>query len=270
MIIACSTSAFRTPLEPALRSIAAMGFRHVDLLAIGGWDHINAAALADDFETEAGRIERLLRETGLTPVTLNCAVPPHLYDRRDETANARRLQLVDGLARLMTRLGVKAASFYPGYKTGDRAFPDLLRDWVATFREMLAIAARHGVEFVVEPHADTPFESPENCRALFEAMPELRVAYDPSHFVHTGWPLEETDFIAARAIHAHVRDASREKLHARAGTGGLDMTAFARLLRRHGYDGAISIEALPNLDGDLRADILELKRRIEAAWSTAA
>jgi len=50
MPIACSTTAFtRLPLEGALRAIGALGFAHVDLVAIEGWVHVMPSDLVSDY-----------------------------------------------------------------------------------------------------------------------------------------------------------------------------------------------------------------------------
>ncbi len=263
MAIACSTSAFKQPLEAALGRVAGMGFQEVDVLAIGAWPHVDASRLAEQFEAERERVSAALEAAGLTPIAMNFAVG-HLHRRDDAEANARRLEQVEALTRLMRELGVEVASFYPGYRADDRPWPDVLRDEVTTIREMLEIAERAGVTLTVEPHFNTPFQTIEQVSGLLEALPELRIAYDPSHFAMQGLTLEQVESLLDRAAHVHLRDAAPQKLQAPFGSGTVDFEGLLAALRRRGYAGHFSIEYLPGLEGGAEASITALRDAVSA------
>lgn len=263
-VLAASTSGFREPLETALPKIAALGFRAVDLLAIGGWPHIDLDRLTDDFAAEADRLERLLAASGLTPVALNCAFPPNASQREDAAANGRRRAMAAAAAQLMRRLGVAVASFYPGYLREEVPAEERFERSVATFREIVAAGTAAGVRFVVEPHWQTPFQDPAEIRRLLAALPGLEIAYDPSHFLRLGVPLAETEWLLAHARSVHLRDADRARLHAPFGTGELDVGWLLGALRRRRFQGVLSIECLPSPEGDATADYRALKAVVEA------
>ncbi len=264
MKIACSTSAFKTDLETALRTIAEAEFKYVDLIGIGAWDHVNVPQLAADFETEANRVERLLMETALTPIGMNCAVSPHLRERGDAAQNESRRKEIRAIARLIKHLEIPLASFYPGfYDEQYWEYEPVFRATVDTIKEILEIAQDEGVTFLIEPHVKTPFDTVARTRRLLETIPELNVAYDPTHFVHDGSNLEETRFIISRARHAHIRDANREKIHAPLGAGDVDVGEFIRLLRKERYQGNISIELLPGGEKDPTAEAVQLRQLLD-------
>ncbi len=262
MALACSTSAFRTPLDEALALVREMGFTHVDLICIPGWDHVQPAALAEDAAGVADAVSALLERDGLTPIACNVALPA-LYNRDEETVT-QRLREARGVAALMSRLGVGIASFYPGYKVDAAQWEDAFADWQVTWRELAAVAAESGLEFVAEPHKDTVFETPEQCRRFFDALPDLRIAYDPSHFAMQGIDVRETMFLIERASHVHLRDAAPAKMYERTGAGDVDFDWLLDTLADIGYAGNISIECLPGPDRQvLRDDILKLKAIVE-------
>ena len=258
MRIACSTSAFKVPLDEALARVAGLGFEAVDLICIPGWGHVVPADLAADFEPAASRIEQALHQAGLTTVAMNLAVP-HTHQRDDAQVNADRLKYVGAVTRLMNRLGVSVCSFYPGYRAEGRDWEAVLADSVETIREMLRAAAGAGVTLAVEPHFATPYETVEQGQRLLEALPELTVAYDPSHYALQEIPLSQTESLLDRASHVHLRDAAPGKMCVPYGQGTVDFDWLMAALADRGYDGNFSIEYLPKEGSDPADSIARLR-----------
>lgn len=262
MAICCSTSAFAPPLESALAEVARLGFTEVDLIAIEGWGHLEPAALVANWERMASVVEALLRRHGLVPVAMNVAVGS-LHQRSDDV-NAQRLRKVEAVARLMRRLGIGVASFYPGYKAVDRPWEAVLADTVATLRELLLIARAFDVTFCLEPHYDTPFQTPAQVRRLLAALPELRLVYDPSHFAMQGLDLSETAFMLDRAVHVHLRDAAPGAMQVAFGEGTADLPGLLSALRTRGYGGHLSIEYLAGGAFDVAGSVRRLRDAVAA------
>lgn len=261
MAIACSTSAFKIPLDEALGKVSGLGFECVDLIAIPSWVHIVPEDLADDWQGVIGEVEAMLDARGLTPVAVNCALPT-IYDREDETV-AERLRQARGLVRLMSRLDIGVASFYPGPRTEEKEWDQILEDAAKTWQELLDVADAGGVTFSVELHYGTPFQTVEQSEALLDAVPGLPVAYDPSHFVMQEIEPEATDSLLARAAHVHLRDAAPEKMQVPMGEGAVDFEWIVRTLSENGYEGHYSVEYLPDIEGGPEAQIAAVKERLE-------
>lgn len=260
MALACSTSAFKASHEDALAEVAALGFRHVDLIVIPGFGQLLPAELAKDFETQARRAEAALAKNRLTPVAVNTAFG-HLRLRTPELLAQRRAE-VEAVAKFMRRLNVAVASFYPGYKAPDLPWADVLKDSVASMREMLAIGREYGVTFAIELHFNTPFENVEQCTRLLEALPELAVAYDPSHFAMQGLDLKATRPFLDRAVHVHLRDAAPQKMQAPTGSGTVDFGWILETLAARKYAGHYSIEYLAGLEGGVHDSIRRLRDQV--------
>jgi sugar phosphate isomerase/epimerase len=248
MAIACSTSAFPVPLDEALTRVAALGFSCVDLICIPGFGHIIPAELADAFEPQADAIEAALSDRSLSPVAVNVALGS-LY-QRDRQTNEARLRGARAVARLMERLQVRVASFYPGHIHAARelGFERTLQESVRTWHELLEIAAGHGLTFCVELHAQTPFETVEQGTRLLDAVPELSVAYDPSHFAMQEIPLPDTAHFLDRTAHVHVRDAAPGKMCVPFGAGTVDLAWLIEALAERDYRGHFSVEYLKNVE----------------------
>lgn len=264
MAVACSTGAFRMPLQQALQEIAQLGFTCVDLICIPAFNQIMPAELAADFDRYAGDVVRWVNASGLTPVAVNTAFGD-LYQRKDPAQNEQRRKEVTAVTRLMNLLGVKVASLYPGSSrpVQDRAWEQVLADEVITLYEVMAIADRAGVAFAVELHVQTPFETVAQGQRLLDAVPELKVAYDPSHFVMQGIPLPQTRFALDRAAHVHLRDAAPGKMQEACGRGTVDFDWLLDALAGRHYQGHFSIEYLPDLGEDVHDQILKVRERIQ-------
>jgi sugar phosphate isomerase/epimerase len=162
----------------------------------------------------------------------------------------------------MNRLGVAVCSFYPGYRDEQRPWEDILADSVATIGEMLRVGKGAGVTLAVEPHYATPYETVEQGRRLLEALPELTVAYDPSHYALQEIPLTETEPLLDRATHVHLRDATAGNMCVPYGSGTVDFDWILDALAERGYRGTYSIEYLPKEDIDLSDSIRRLRDHV--------
>ncbi|AZN38260.1 sugar phosphate isomerase/epimerase family protein [Paenibacillus albus] len=262
MTIACSTSIrCGSSLHVALQTVAELGFHAVDLLAIDGWVHVNPSDLASDWEGTLSRLDEQLTAHGLVPLALNTGTGPQLHDRSN-AACARRQAEIAALIRLMQRYGVQLAAIQPRNNDVSRPWSLVLADCVATLREYDAAARTAGVEFALELHINSPFETLEQARALVAAMPEVKLVYDPSHFVMQGIDIRETEWLMEHAVHVHVRDAARDRMQTHLGEGDVDLDWMLGTLARRGYRGHFSIEYLEDGEMDVLGDVIGVRDAI--------
>ncbi len=262
MTTACATLSFRRDLAGALQDVARLGFTHADLCAIPVFEQLAPERLAKDPDGQAKEIQAALTKTGIKPASFNANVGS-FADRTPEAAKKREREW-QGLARVMKALGVRTASFYPGALAAGAPWKEPLAAVGATALEMLAAAAKLEVEFVLEPHFDTPIATPEQVRTLLKAVPELRFTYDPSHFVMQDLTFDQTAFILDRAALVHLRDAAPGRMHVRCGQGGVGIPMLMTALRTRTYAGPVIVECLPGPAWDADEDILSVRRLVEA------
>ncbi|MGE5598826.1 MAG: sugar phosphate isomerase/epimerase family protein, partial [Bacteroidota bacterium] len=238
-----------------------LGFAHVDIIAIDGAGHLEPAALLADEAGTTARVEAALARHHLAVAALNVALG-HLH-RRDPAEVSARRQKAAALARFMRRLGVRTASFYPGYKETDRPWEETLAATVLSLRELLAIAREAGITFAIEPHFDTPFQTPAQIRALLEVLPDLSVVYDPSHFAMQSLDHGDTEFLLDRTVHVHLRDAAPGAMQTAFGQGTVDFPRLLAALRDRGYRGHYAVEYLRDADFDLEDSIRRTRNAVE-------
>jgi sugar phosphate isomerase/epimerase len=263
MSIACSTSAFKKPLDEALAAISQLGFDYVDLVCIPGFGHIIPAELAKDFDAQASNIEALLKRNKLAPVAMNAAFG-QLHQRGDAEAVRQRVREMDAVARLMNRLGVGVCSFYPGYRAEGRDWEEVLADTARSITELMEAADKRGVAVGVELHFATPFETVPQGRRLLEAVPGLNVVFDPSHYAMQRIDPDQTASFLDRTVHVHMRDAAPDKMCVPPGEGTVDFKSLVHNLAVRNYAGHYSIEYLPNKEGrEVGPDLVKMREILE-------
>ena len=247
--LGCSTLCFaRMPRREALDTVAALGFRLVDLGMLRpfnvGENEFRAHHL-DALTADAGEISRVrdeLGERGLQLVAVNAGGGYlNLAWERDEAVayTARAIEICRDL-------GGRVVTIQSG---------KLLRgtDWTANVeyvvpavRELAAQAADAGVELHIEgPHLEM-LTYDLRTTADFMAMvdhPNAFVTMDPSHIVVADEdPVEVTRALAPQIRHVHIRDGAGASPVVVPGRGEIDFPGFVRVLREHGYEGPMMIE----------------------------
>jgi sugar phosphate isomerase/epimerase len=262
MSIACSTSiACGSSLDVALKRIADLGFRNVDILAIDGWVHVNTRDLIDNFDSTIAGVDILLQQHNLTPIATNSGVSAQLHHRNDEI-NAQRLREFEGLLRFARHYGITVAAIQPRNADNERPWDDVLADCIATLHEQKTAGDAAAVTFALELHVHSPFETMEQARRFCEAMPEMPLVYDPTHFVMQGADIRETGWLMDRAAHVHLRDAAPGKLQTPFGQGAVDFDWVFGALKDRGYKGHFSIEYLETKDFDVVQEVPKLRDAI--------
>ena len=262
MAIACSTSVFsRSTLEEALKGVHRLGFRNIDLLLIDGWVHVNTTDLARDYEGTLARVDALLKQYALTPVAFNSGVSPLLHDRSKQGCAQREAQ-VKALIRLMNHYHVSVAAVQPRNPDPGRPRDQVLRDSASTMRDMVEMAVGTGITFALECHSGSIVETMAEVQEMMRLVPELRFAYDPTHFVMNGIALQDTLPLMEKSVQVHLRDAAPGAMQARFGQGAVDFDWILTQLQARDYQGHFSIEYLEQEGHDLSADVLGLRDKI--------
>jgi sugar phosphate isomerase/epimerase len=162
----------------------------------------------------------------------------------------------------MHHLAIPVGAIQPRKPDPSRPWEEVLADCVATLREQFQAGAAAGVQFCVELHINSPFETPEQARRLLEAMPEVRFVYDPTHAVCQGLDVRDTAWVMEHAAHVHLRDAAQGQLQAAYGEGAVDFDWVLSALRERGYSGSFSIEYFNAPEFDVDASVLRLRDHI--------
>jgi len=258
------------PYEAAIRRIAGLGFRAVELIA---WDR----QALDDYYTpqRIQALRRLLADEGLE-LSEFVSTPPGMASPDP----GRREQAIDHFKRLVevgAGLGARLVNTVAPTPF-DLALPritqkHLLQEWSVSFapdldwrqnwadyvqvvRRCCAICADAGIRYALEPH---PYRWMRNAASMLRLLdqvgsPALGMNFDPSHLFPMGELSEMVIYeVGDRIFHTHLSDNDgTSNVHWRPGKGKIDWRAMLQALQAVGYDNVLSIE-LEDVPGVARA-----------------
>lgn len=289
------------PYEDAVRRIAALGFRNVELIA---W---NREALRDYYTPERVRsLRAMMDDLGLTLsefVSSAAAMASADAAERDavveyfkhfcETARSLGTNTVNTVAPVPFGLKLPPLKQLPVTQVWTVDVPEGLdwpRGWdefAETMRSVMAIVEDAGLRYAMEPH---PYRYVANADGMLRLLdhvpsPALGINYDPSHTFPCGdMPHVAVYRLGSRVFHCHFSDNDAvTNAHWRPGTGKIDWRALLKALRDVGFAGTISIEledvpevanaatpAGPRFDGEMRLSreyLLTVSDGLGIEWS---
>ena len=143
----------------------------------------------------------------------------------------------------------------------DNHLPETRARLVESLRPLAKAAEAEGVTLAVEGHVVSPLDTPEETRAVIEAVgsPTLRFNVDPVNFIGTVTDAYRSTGLLTRlfeqlgryVVSAHAKDVTVEDRHVVhlsevvPGRGHFDHATFLRLFEAHCPDGFLIIEHLP-------------------------
>jgi len=264
MKAACSTAGFtKLPLDDALRNIRGLGFDFVDLLMMEGWAHINPSELVPDPVSKARQVAEMLKENELTAIGINGYVSSPINSPDPEHQKQNRAEL-EALAIFAKEIGIPVVVVQPGHVDPDRGLERSREASVKALREMADIAKEYDRILAIETHVGSVAEKYEDTLKMVDAIPGLKLAYDPSHFVMTEQKLADSEPLLHHTAHVHLRNAVVGNFQAAMDEGILDFDWVLGALKRHGYKGYVAIEYIDGReDYDIKEQIAKLKSIIK-------
>ena len=230
--VACSSLLqCKQPTDKAFQTIAALGYRWVDLSCLNWAPHVAVPKLVEDFDREAARVEAALKANGLRAANLTFdALETRPFEQYERDFRA----VVKLAARLKARLINLMA---PGAKANRQ-------DMVVKLRKLQAIASEAGVILTLETHCNQVTEKPADALWLCQQAPGLALTLDPSHY-YAG-PNQGANF---DALYPYVQGTgfraggmSWQTIQMPWGEGPIDFAAVVRQLQAHGYKGFYAVE----------------------------
>jgi inosose dehydratase len=239
----------QTPWERFLDEAAEAGYTWIEL---GPYGYL---------PTDSTRLARELDGRGVNPAGTFVS-----FDFEDADGWAENEREIELTCRLLQDLGapnlILIDGIYTDLYTGEQRRPRTLDDaqWaqlVETTRRLQDVAARHGLNAVFHPHADTHVEREAQIERLMDEVPDLNLCLDVGHFAYSdgGDPVAFFRRHHERITHLHLKSVDpelaervrREQIpfaHAVAAgmfvepsQGVVDFVALRDALSETGYDG---------------------------------
>jgi sugar phosphate isomerase/epimerase len=264
----------------AIREMAALGFRYVELEGVG---EANMLAVWE----RRGDFAELCRELGVQIVNF-CPILPQLFSSVD-SERRRGLELFElgvELARYFGAPTVQIDSFTPPVEfVGDAPYREALafgkpfrvrvnpefdyeRYWailVEMTRECARRAGRAGLWLTMEPRVGESVSNTDALLRLIEHVgePNFGAVLDTAH-LHAQkeiLPLS-VEKLGRRIRYLHVADNDgRDNLHLALGEGTIDFEGVFLALKKHGFRGYVAVDVghVPDLDDAYRRSVAYLE-----------
>lgn len=231
----------KAPTDEALKTIAGMGYKWVDLSALTWAPHVSVKALRRDADKETQRVEAVLKETGLRVSNLTYdsweAFGGRSFDEYEKDMEALAEFAAKEKARVINIMGPS--------NQADRM------DVAAKLKNLVAITKKHKVILTVETHVGQITEQPADALWLCKKVPGLGLTLDPSHFYagpNQGKAFEELyPYVQGTGLRAG--GMTTDKLQLAWGEGPIDFAKIVRDLKKAGYKGCYVTEYLQDMNG---------------------
>ena len=252
MFVACNTLCFsKEPLARALRHIADLEFRKIDLAIVEEGDGLHPSDVADNMEGELGRLRK---GPSITPSAFG-------VDFGDvETSGFRRR--FDAICRLAKTLTVAVITI-PAAPLGTP-----FDDEVKRLQALGNHAMREGLVLALMTDARTLTSDPSQAAALCKAVPGLGITLDPSHYIQGPLAGGNYDEVFPFVQNVLLRDTGKKpgEFQVRIGQGEIEYGRIVNLLERNGYDRALTVSILDSLDNpfEVEVEVRKLKLLLES------
>jgi sugar phosphate isomerase/epimerase len=261
--------------EKVLSLIAMLDCEGVDIGLFSGRSHLTAESEFQQINQRARLLKNQLEDRGLvaTDVYLQLDTDLSLF-AINHPDNTRRQYARDSFLKLIdyaVQLGADHITTLPGmYFTSEEKTASLK----LAYEELnwrLELVAGSGLSFGVEAHVGSPFATPEDAKALIDAVPGLTLTLDYTHFIRNGYAQEEVDPLLVIASHFHARGAKKGQLQVSMADNTIDYLKIIENLKKIHYSGWIGLEYIwINWEGcnqvDTLSETIRLRDIIKAAY----
>lgn len=252
MFVACNTLCFsREPLAHALRHIADLEFRKIDLAITEGGDHLKPSEVAESLDAALAKIRH---GPSMTPSALGVD-----FGDAEGAAFRRRFEAICRLAKVQT-VAVITIPASPAETPFD--------DEVKRLAALVGFATREGLVLALMTDSKTMTADPSVAAGLCKAVPGLGLTLDPSHYIQGPLAGGNYDEVFPFVQNVLLRDTGRKpgEFQVRVGQGEIEYGRIVNLLERNGYDRSLTVSILDSLDSpfEVEVEVRKLKLLLES------
>ena len=113
-------------------------------------------------------------------------------------------------------------------------------------KDFVRVATEGGVRVSMKTHGGCLTEDPHTAVELCQSVKGLGITLDPSHYIFNPRGSQEYDMVFPHVYHCHFRDTLPDQLQVQAGLGEVDYSRCISMLKQCDFDGAVSVDLLPD------------------------
>lgn len=244
----------------ALRACAEIGYDGVELTLLPGWSTEPKRLTSEDRRD----LRKHLADSGLAVLGLM----ENLSEPAEDAAHRANLDRLKAAAELGHALSPKAPPVIESILGRKPAEWDKVKErLVERLKGWAEVGMTAKTVIAVKPHVANALHTPESALWLLQQVdsPWLKLAFDYSHFILRGMPLDRT--VATLAPHSafvHVKDArgTADKFEfLLPGEMGIDYADYFKRLVRAGYRGPVVVEVSGQISNRPDYDAIAAARR---------
>lgn len=230
----------------ALPALARIGYDCVELSCLSGWP-TEPKSLPPAARQQ---LRKLLEDNGLALASLMENLPEPAEDSKHRS-HLERLRAACELGHELSPREAPVVETILGQKPAQ--WPEVKQRMVERLADWAAVAEKQQTVIALKPHVGNALHTPEDALWLLKQVnsPWLKLAYDYSHYVLRGLPMETTiAAIAPQSSFVHIKDARGTPENFEfllPGEAGLDYQKLFRLLHASGYRGSVVVEVSSQL-----------------------
>jgi len=219
-----------THLETVLDRVVASGFRQLEV-----WQYHLSTLDAAAMDALVAQVLHLGIEAPIV------GVYPSLHlegEARERQWNELALTI-----ERAQRLGTRAVKMFAGSLASEDASEADVERSVAFTRQLIGLAAEHGMTLTAEAHPDTLCDSPEATLGFLEAVGSdtLKVCYQPYDFASTTQTVADYRALRQHVVHVHLQGRRNDQMSLLE-EAEVDYSVFLNELASDSFEGALSIE----------------------------
>jgi sugar phosphate isomerase/epimerase len=239
----CFTEA---PLDVALRQLVDLEFTSVEIMIHESQGHMKPSEVFANLD----RAVELCRQTHrLTPIAFSVDIDAPEPEYYQQFAACCKL----AKAVKVVTITVRSAELGTPFNAE-----------VERLRKMSATAVLDGVRVGLLTEAGRMTQDPDTAVVLCDAVKELGITLDPSHYVfgpHGGASFEQ---VMKYVYHVRLRDTNREHLQVRVGQGEVEYGRLINQLNKVHYNRALCVDILPIPEVDQLAELRKMRLLLES------
>ena len=247
MRFACADFSF--PLlshDQSLRLIAMLGFDGVDIGLFEGRSHLWPSVEFAGVVSSAKRLKQKLDGLGLRAADVFLQMEPDFtafaINHPEKARRERAREWFLGSLEYADTLGCRHLTTLPGVHFENEPFADSMNRSVVELHWRVEQAQRYGVTFGVEAHVDSIVSEPASAERLVDAVPDLTLTLDYTHFTRLGMPDSVVEPLVKFASHFHIRGACKGRLQTSFAENSIDYEQVWRAMQTTDYRGWLGIE----------------------------
>ena len=232
--------------DKVVKLVRLMDFDGIDITLFQDRSHLMPSEVFSNTKAKALEVKQQTEdsELGIADVFLQCDLDFEKLAINHPDPQAREqtwkwyLETVD----FAVYAGSKHITILPGVHFESESYEDSFARTLEELSKRINVAKEAGIVLAVEPHIGSIISSAEKTLKLINALPELTLTLDYTHFAKLGMADSVAEPLLAYSSHFHARGARKDMIQCNMNENAIDYKRLIHAMKEYSYSGYISLE----------------------------